>query len=688
MHRAAIRANGFCWGRKLLWLLTTWVAGAATLCGQVADPLPAAWRDDWERPRPEHRPLQIVHGIDLQRPQPEGVDQIVAGAIGQQQARAGIQRYVDHGLGGLVCNVHFQDYLTSEQNWQTLVAAVKACHDLGLVVWIYDEQGYPSGAAGGLVLQQHPEYEAQELAYDATRDDPFVVRAAYEFSHASNNYYAARRYINLIDDRAVRSFVQQTHQQYWTRLEPFFGNTIQAAFTDEPSLIAVNIGQIPEDARKRVPVVDPVDPSVPALPRVPWCYDLADRYQQHYGQDLLGQRRSLFMGDGEEDRRVRRQFWALVSELIAERYFGTLESWCDAHHIASSGHSLWEEAVLHHVPLEGNGLAVLSRMQIPGLDLLNSDPEAVIHSGWLTAALPASAAQLHGRRRVMTEVSDFSQKMGGQGPVGLAEMQATAAWQATWGVTEFTLYYGMSDRSQDDYRAYCDFVGRLNAVLRNAQRVTDVLLYYPIYDLWAEYLPVAQPLQLGSQSPTARQLVGSLMRLGQMLQRAQVPFTLVDHDHLASATVDEAGALVIGGQKYRTLILPQGVQLTASAAAVAEQLRSAGGRVLRDATDAATGAAEQLLPSLRPVVTLAETNPRLALGRFHRDGYEIVLVVNVGQEGCQSRLQMPPAERWLSLDPTTGAISSVTPDDAGRLPLTLGARQSRILVAGNSNKTQ
>ena len=178
--------------------------------------------------------------------------------------------------------------------------------------------------------------------------------------------------------------------------------------------------------------------------------------------------RACFAGTSPEDRRVRRQFWSLVADLVADRYFGALERWCEGHRVASSGHSLWEEAVLHHVPLEGNGLKVLGRMHIPGLDMLNSDPEAVIHSGWLTAALPASAARLGGRRRVMTEVSDFSQKMGGQGPVGLAEMQATAAWQAAWDVTDFTLYYGMGDRSADDYRAYCDFVGRLNAVLKEA----------------------------------------------------------------------------------------------------------------------------------------------------------------------------------------------------------------------------
>ncbi len=624
--------------------------------------LPAAWRAAWLNPAPKHRPLQIVHGINLSAVSTTDLD---------RAARDYMLEFQKRGLGGLVCNVAFHDYMASEENWRVLVAGIRACHERQLIVWLYDEQGYPSAAAGGLVLQENPAYEATELAHDSTRTDPFVIRPAYEYTHASNNYYAARRYANLIDDRAVRCFINKTHQQYWQRLEPFFGDTIQAMFTDEPSLIAVNIGQIPDAAREKVPVVDPVDPDVPRLPRVPWSYDLANRYQERYGEDLLACRESLFAGTSDQDRRVRRNYWSLIADLVADRYFGALETWCAQHGVASSGHSLWEEALLHHVPLEGNGLKVLGRMQIPGLDLLNSDPEAVIHSGWLTAALPASAARLAGRRRIMTEVSDFSQKMGGQGPIGLKEMQATAAWQAAWGVTDFTLYYGIADRSAEDYRAYCDFVGHLNAVLKEATPRPEVLLYYPIYDLWSEYLPVAEPLQLDSQTPLAKQLVSSTLRLGQMLQRSQVPFTLIDHENLARADVQPDGTIAIGGQRYHTLLLPAGVELPEPAETIADRLAQAGGRVLREGTDEAVGSGKALLETIHPTRTIVPTSPRIALGHFSRDGRDITLVVNVGTQDYEGQLCASPPGNWLQLDPATGAVSRIESDVRGQLPLNL-----------------
>ena len=181
-------------------------------------------------------------------------------------------------------------------------------------------------------------------------------------------------------EAAMRCFIEKTHEAYRRRVGGHFGKTIPAIFTDEPSLMAVNIGQLPEDVRKKVRVIDPLDEKVRPLPSVPWVSDVPEQYRKRYGEDLLAVRRSLFVGDGEADRRVRRQFWALVADLVAERYFGQIQTWCRRHGIASSGHSLWEENVLHHVPLEGNALKALGRMNIPGLDMLSSDPSAVLHS--------------------------------------------------------------------------------------------------------------------------------------------------------------------------------------------------------------------------------------------------------------------------------------------------------------------
>ena len=618
--------------------------------------MPSEWMQAWSDPGSKLRPMQIVHGWASQE---------------------GLAILKNLGLGGIVCNVNSDHYMQSEEHWNNLIQTVKTCSQLGLRVWIYDEDGYPSGSAGGLVLKENPDHEALSLTYNPAQQEPFALRPAYEHTHASNNYGAARRYPNLIDDEAVKSFVDITHQAYRQRLSEYFGNTIEAFFTDEPSLIAVNIGALPESVRKSVRVVDPLDETLAPLASVPWVRDLPQLYEQRYGEDINASRRSLFQGDKEQDRKVRRQFWALISDLLAERYFGRLQEWATEHKIASSGHSLWEEMPLHHVPLYGNALKALLRMDIPGLDMLSSDPQAVIYTGWMTAILPASAALFNGGRKVMTEVSDFSQIMGNGKAVSLEHMQATAAWQAALGVTEFTLYYDYRKRSAEDYRSYCEYVGRLNAVLRDARPTCRVLLYYPIYDLWSEYLPIPGKLTVESQSARAQMLVSSFMELGQQMVRRQVAFALADHELLSRADV-RGSQLNVRGHQFGALVLPAGAMLPKTAIEKIEQFRSNGGVVIQPAKQGA-GIDLEKLSGLYTGGLLSTPNDRIVLGRFQRDGRKILALVNVSSEPYYGDIVCRNSAAWLAADPDTGIIKAAT-TDAGKVKISLKPRSAILLI--------
>jgi hypothetical protein len=281
----------------------------------------------------------------------------------------------------------------------------------------------------------------------------------------------------------------------------------------------------------------------------------------------------------------------------------------------------------------------------------------------------------------MTEVSDFSQTMSGSGMAGLPEMQATAAWQAAWGVTEFTLYYSLQSRRAEDYRAYGDYVGRLNSVLKPARMDRDVLLYYPVCDLWAEYLPVAEPLSIASQSPRAKRIVGSFSRLGGMLQRSQVQFSLIDHEFLAQAKPGADGTLALGEHRFKTLVLPAEVELPKSAAAVVEQFRSHGGRVVSDGKPTTLSQAA-LVKAIQPAWRISPASDRIVLGSFVREGRRILLLVNVGKQAYQGAISVDPRGNWQILDPGTGAIRAAEKPDADHLRLALSPRQAAILVQG------
>jgi hypothetical protein len=384
----------------------------------------------------------------------------------------------------------------------------------------------------------------------------------------------------------------------------------------------------------------------------------------------------------DADRKIRRQYWALIADLVNERYFGRIHAWCADHGLASSGHCLSEEQPMLHVPLNGNTLGSLQTMDIPGMDMLSSNPEIVRTSGWLTAALPSSAALLQGRRRVMSEISDYSQRTSNHPAATLAEMQAAAAWQAAWGVTDFRLYYRIDDRTADEYRAYCQFVGRLNAVLKPADYDREVLLYYPIYDLWAEYLPRGERFSLAAQSPRGQRLVNAFQHAGRTLQQSQVPFALIDHDGLAGATVQADAVLKIHSQRFRAIVLPADAELPPRAAVVVKEFQRRGGQVVTAPSDRTKPSAATLLAALQPAYRLDPPSEQITLGRFRRDGRAILLLVNVTTKPYEGTLATGSSGTWQRMNPLDGKIEPIGSTDAGRLGIALAPYEA-VLLVGN-----
>ncbi len=81
-------------------------------------------------------------------------------AARQQQ----VDDLLKHGFGGFVNSINFgSGYVTNPANWDAMRGGIAAMQKAGLDLWLYDEAGYPSGRAGGLVLEGHPEREARAL---------------------------------------------------------------------------------------------------------------------------------------------------------------------------------------------------------------------------------------------------------------------------------------------------------------------------------------------------------------------------------------------------------------------------------------------------------------------------------------------------------------------------------------------
>ena len=116
--------------------------------------MPAPSASAFRNPPPAYRILRINHGW-----------------AGEETARiAYVDKLRRQGFGGAVTNVGFGGgYVTSPTQWQAFHAGIDRMREAGLELWLYDEAGYPSGRAGGLVLEGHPEREARALLATSTR---------------------------------------------------------------------------------------------------------------------------------------------------------------------------------------------------------------------------------------------------------------------------------------------------------------------------------------------------------------------------------------------------------------------------------------------------------------------------------------------------------------------------------------
>ena len=67
------------------------------------------------------------------------------------------------GIGGIELFMQSSGYLTSDEAWENVRKNIEAAKKAGLRVWMADDNGYPSGAASGLVVEADPAFEARDF---------------------------------------------------------------------------------------------------------------------------------------------------------------------------------------------------------------------------------------------------------------------------------------------------------------------------------------------------------------------------------------------------------------------------------------------------------------------------------------------------------------------------------------------
>jgi len=622
------------------------------------------------------------------------------------RADAEIKALVAEGFGGTAGNVSFKDYLESPEAWKTYRYFLERSHALGLVHWLYDEKGYPSGTAGGKTLEGHPEWQARAYlvavtnvpagsavlppsppgrkvatirrrSADGATDAVYVITDDYirEGTHVSASVSKYKyAYPNLLMAEPTARFIELTHDAYAKNLGDSL-KFVTSTFTDEPSLMTWWLRPMPYLC---LPVSD----------------ELLAAYARAAGHALADDVPSLVGGSPTgEVAAVRHRFWTMVGERVAHNFTGQITKWCDARGIESGGHLLCEEGLVSHVCLYGDFFKVLRGLSAPSCDVLTSIPSKV---PWLTPLLIGSAGDLNGARHRMSEASSHCEcyrPEGDKRPVYVVnerEIVGSLNRQIWGGVNTFTSYYRWTGITTEQKRRINEEIGRTQTLVGEGSNAAEIALLYPADSLMVGF----EPQKLHDGGALARRTAGLVKSVGDALFAANRAFMFVDSDSLVAAKVGH-GELAKGALRWRTVVLAGVTTLPVEVARQLEKFRQAGGFVLAVGVRPCNSATEfpsveiarlasgwtflaDEKPSRVADVVRAHHEPTLAcvrgkagvLATSHRRTAEgdVFFVMNTGADAWTGAVRLADGGAATIWNPRTGLTVPATGDIALDLP--------------------
>ncbi len=626
------------------------------------------------------------------------------------------------------------------EEWFSLVAfIIEEAGRLGLKAWLYDEDPFPSGIAGGKVVFDHPEFAARSLAVRRFRPDADgwvradlgtgtilsavavrggpngdaaevadlresigVLREHYLRTEWNSAYYAGM--LGVIPYPHYRAETFYPHQVLHCPLEGvwevFVAGTEASRDGDKygcrpdnmnPAAVALFLAHTHERYRRQsgahfgrtVPGIFTDEPAPGSL--LPWTGALPQAFAAEKGYALESNLHHLAADFGEDSRRVREDYWEVVNHLYRESYFGQIHRWCRRHGLRTTGHIICEENPIYQVLTGGNIAAYQRYCDIPGFDVVTTHVgSARFPALSFGGKLIASTAHQQGKKRVLSECLGCAP--WNFGPDG---MRRQAHWLFALGITWLVphgFFYSIDGFRKDDAGKafsfqdphYADFP----AFAAYAARLGSVLAEADHCARTAVlYQMSAFWQELPANLPAAEALRDRLYAVNQRLLSAQVEFDWVDEETLLAGRAG-GGAVACGRETYTSIILPFPERSGRKVEACLAKLREAGVAVI--AADAEGNFVEEakaagaVWTAIAPADSDSRTEDLMAL-RKRRGKREILYLYNNSARPGRFRLARPPARHAYVYDAEAGTTAGLRPGEEG-LSIVLDGYQARLFL--------
>jgi len=499
----------------------------------------------------------------------------------------------------------------SDEWFEMIRRLVEEGRRLDMDMWLYDEDPFPSGAAGGLITRLRPDLRALAL----TRHErppglgPGRLWPIGEDRVIWAGLVPVREPLPAIDLTArvgvvrVDWFMTDWDSRYYYPQAPLFpcprGSAVRTRFVmrvpelpEGYELVAITAKAPGEDGpwdslpdllnyetfglfkelvleRYAAWVGEHFGTTIPgiftdepkAFGAVSLTADLFESFQDTFGYDLRGRLYQLF-GEplGEQYAQTRLDYRTWLGRRFLEAFMRPYRRWCDAHGLHLVGHISPEDDPLEETPCVGSVMPVMKELSLPGTDIIvpfTGDSRAPGLN--LGSVRVSSLKAQHGRPCATSETLALC---GWSTTTDRCRQLLT--WQKVLGVDRFFLHgffnssegvvnyeappdYGPNSSIFKGICALNEWLKDVEAVMDGAQEVAELAVLNSMPSFWT-WGP-------GMEESRLHRLRRSLWQTIVACLQAHVGLHIVDEEDLSGARLD-GGRLVVGNRSYGCVVAP------------------------------------------------------------------------------------------------------------------------------------
>ncbi len=473
--------------------------------------------------------------------------------------RLGMKGFFMHARSGLET-----EYLSDE--WYDCInACIAEAKKLNMEAWSYDENGWPSGFAGGKLLtcdenyahwldyQVIDHFDPEALAVYILQDNKCTrVKGDCDVKEYHTIYRRAdSSYVDTMNPRIAKEFIESTYEDYKKRCGDEFGKSMPGFFTDEPQYYRWH---------------------------TVWSDMMLTEFEPRYSYDVLEGLLALFV-DYEGSEEFRFDYYKLCNELFTENFIKIIYEWCEENGAQITGHAIEEKFLAGQMWCCGGIMPFYEYMSVPGVDYLGKGAGNDISHKQVGSV----AAQM-GRKKVMSEM--FACCGWDITPMRLrliAEHQyyggVNFMCQHLYPVSirgqrkrDYPAFYSEHSTWQSALKEFNEYFNNLGYTLSRGEEKTDILVIHPIRSAYMVYFRDKVTEELTA-------LEANFANCTDCLSQNQLLYHYGDETLMRKYGRVESNKIIIGNCTYDKVVLPMTSTLDRTTAELLKEYLANGGKL-------------------------------------------------------------------------------------------------------------